>query len=42
MNAFDLLAQFLIGSVRAPAVLGVEFVVIAAGGELRYLAGFRN
>jgi hypothetical protein len=42
VNAFDLLAQLLILGFTPAAMLRLWFVVIAAGSQSRYLAGFRN
>jgi hypothetical protein len=42
VNAFDLLSQFLVGRLTASTIGRIGFVVIAAGGNSGYLAGFRN
>jgi len=42
VNVFDLLAQLLIFGFAPAMVLCVRLVVIAAGWQTRYLAGFRN
>jgi hypothetical protein len=42
VNAFDLLAQFLVVAFAPASMLRIGFVVIGAGGNPCYLAGFRN
>jgi hypothetical protein len=42
MNAFDLLTKLLILVVTFLGMFGIGLVVVAAGSELAYLAGFRN
>lgn len=42
MNLFDLLTKLLILVVTFLGVFGIGLVVVAAGSELAYLAGFRN
>jgi hypothetical protein len=42
VNAFNLLSQVLIVGLTPASALWVWLVVIAAGGEPSYLAGFRN
>ena len=42
MNPLDLLTKLLIIVITFPGVFGIWLVVIAAGSQLAYLAGFRN
>lgn len=42
VNTFDLLSQLIVFVVTTIPVLFVGFVVKRAGGQARYLAGFRN
>ena len=42
MNPFDLLTKLFILVVTFPGVFGIGLVVITAGRQLAYLAGFRN
>jgi hypothetical protein len=42
MNTFDLLPKLFVFVVAFPGVFGVGLVVVGAGGEIAYLAGFRN
>jgi hypothetical protein len=42
MNTFDLLTKLLILVVAFLGMFGIGLVIVAAGGELAYLAGFRN
>jgi hypothetical protein len=42
MNPFDLLTKILIVVISFLGVFGIGFVIVRAGSELTYLAGFRN
>ena len=42
VNVFDLTAKLFILAFPMPLMRLVGFVVIAAGSQLAYLAGFRN
>ena len=42
MNPFDLLTKLFIVVVTVPLIMLVGLVVVAAGSESAYLAGFRN
>lgn len=42
MNLLDLLTQLLILAFTFPGVFSIGLVVVTAGGEFAYLAGFRN
>jgi hypothetical protein len=42
MNALNLLAQLLILVSKSLGAFQIGLVVVAAGGQAAYLAGFRN
>jgi hypothetical protein len=42
MNLFNLLTKPFILVVTFPGMVGIGLVVVAAGGQFAYLAGFRN
>jgi hypothetical protein len=42
MNPFDLLTKLFILVVPFLGVFRIGLVIVAAGGQLAYLAGFRN